>query len=110
VRAQQPKKAEKKTQEALDSRYSFRDGLARFVLGQAVLHVLRKDAVLRHWYKGIKRRRGSKIARVAVMRRLTTILWHVLHKQQPYVLGGSRVQNKTQAQDEPMIAAGAAKV
>jgi transposase len=85
-------------------------GLARFVLGQAVLHVLRKDAVLRHWYKGIKRRRGSKIARVAVMRRLTTILWHVLHKQQPYVLGGSRVQNKTQAQDEPMIAAGAAKV
>jgi transposase len=66
--------------------------LARFVLGQAVLHVLRKDALLRDWYKGIKRRRGSKIARVAVMRRLATIIWHLLRKQQPYVLGGPRLR------------------
>jgi transposase len=62
--------------------------LARFVLGQAVVHVLRKDAALRHWYKGIKRRRGSKIARVAVMRRLATIIWHLLRKQQKYMVGG----------------------
>jgi transposase len=74
--------------------------LARFVLGQAVLHVLRKDAVLRNWYKGIKRRRGSKIARVAVMRRLTTAIWHMLHKQQPYLLGGPRAKNKGQTQEE----------
>jgi len=66
-------------------------------LGQAVLHVLRKDSVLREWYKGIKRRRGSKIARVAVMRRLATIIWELLRKEQTYVPGGPRRQAKRQA-------------
>jgi transposase len=58
--------------------------LARHVLGEMVLHALRRDGVLKRWYLNIKRRRGAKIARVAVMRRLTTILWHMLTKQQPY--------------------------
>lgn len=58
--------------------------LARHVLGEMVLHGLRRDGLLKRWYLNIKRRRGSKIARVAVMRRLTTILWHMLTKQQPY--------------------------
>ncbi|MGI9429244.1 MAG: IS110 family transposase, partial [Bythopirellula sp.] len=53
-------------------------GIARFVLGQAVIHVLKKDKYVREWYRRIKRRRGSKIARVAVMRRLTTSIWHML--------------------------------
>lgn len=43
---------------------------------------------MRAWYLRIKRRRGSKIARVAVMRRLTTILWHMLQKREPYQIGG----------------------
>ena len=63
-------------------------GLARFLLGQMVLHVLRQDPWLRRWYQGIKRRRGAKIARVAVMRRLATILWHVLTHGRPYETGG----------------------
>jgi transposase len=71
--------------------------LARFLLGQAVLHVLRKDSVLREWYKGIKRRRGSKVARVAVMRRLTTIIWNLLSKEQTYVPGGPRRQAERRA-------------
>lgn len=62
--------------------------VARFILGQLVLHVLRKDGNMRAWYKGIRQRRGSKIGRVAVMRRLTTILWHMLRNQTPYVIGG----------------------
>jgi transposase len=82
-------------------------GLARFLLGQAVVHVLRKDGVLRNWYKGIKRRRGSKIARVAVMRRLTTAIWHMLHKQQPYVLGGPRAKKEAQGQKEALVASAA---
>jgi transposase len=60
--------------------------LARFVLGQLVLHVLRRDAKMRRWYKQVKNRRGSKIARVAVMRRLATVIWHMLHHDQPYQL------------------------
>jgi transposase len=62
--------------------------IVRFLLGQLVLHMLRTDGKLRKWYKGIKKRRGSKIARVAVMRRLTVILWHMLSEQEPYRPGG----------------------
>jgi transposase len=62
--------------------------IARFLLGQQVLHLLRKDGGMRHWYRRIKHRRGSKIARVAVMRRLATIVWHMLTKQEAYQYGG----------------------
>lgn len=61
---------------------------ARFILAQVVLHVLRRDGWMRAWYGRIKRRRGSKIARVAVMRRLATIIWHMVKHQQRYVIGG----------------------
>lgn len=61
--------------------------MVRFILGQLVIHVLKQDAVIRKWYQRIKRRRGSKIARVAVMRRLCTIFWHMLTHKQPYQRG-----------------------
>lgn len=63
--------------------------LVRFLLGQMVIHALRGDAHLRVWYRQIKRRRGSKVARVAVMRRLCTSLWHMLYHQQPYRSGAA---------------------
>jgi transposase len=56
----------------------------RFLLGQMVLHALRGDPGLRSWYRQIKLRRGSKIARVAVMRRLCEALWHMLKEKQDY--------------------------
>jgi len=58
--------------------------MVRWLLGQAVVKVLRFDGVMRGWYKRIKKKRGSKIARVAVMRRLACILWHMLKKKQRY--------------------------
>jgi transposase len=58
--------------------------MVRYLLGQAVVKVLRFDGVMRAWFKRIKKRRGSKIARVAVMRRLTTILWHMLKRKEKY--------------------------
>lgn len=64
--------------------------LARCILGQMVLHVLRRDASMKQWYLRIKKRRGSKIARVAVMRRLATIIWYMLKRQQPYKLCSTR--------------------
>lgn len=75
--------------------------MARYLLNQMVLHVLRRDGVMREWYKRIKRRRGSKIARVAVMRRLATIIWHMLKRRVPYQL--SSLQPATAA--EPATAA-----
>ena len=58
--------------------------MVRYLLGQAVIKVLRFDGAMRNWFKRIKKRRGSKIARVAVMRRLATIIWHMLTKKQKY--------------------------
>ena len=58
--------------------------IARWVLGQASKHVLRNDPQLRAWFKKLKRKRGSKIARVAVMRRMTTIIWHMLTKRRTW--------------------------
>ena len=60
----------------------------RFLLGQMVLHVLRKDKRIRDWYREVRKRRGSKIARVAVMRRLATLIWHMVKHQEAYQPGG----------------------
>jgi transposase len=56
-------------------------GLARWLLAPVTHKVLRKDARLREGFKRSKRRRGSTIARVAVMRQLATIIWHMLSKR-----------------------------
>ena len=58
--------------------------IVRHVLNHAVMHVLRADISMRRWHKRIKTRRGTKIARVAVMRRLATIIWHMLKRQECY--------------------------
>lgn len=58
--------------------------MARWLLAQLVHKVLRRDARLREWFKRVKRRRGSSIARVAVMRKLATIIWHMLSKRKTY--------------------------
>ena len=63
-------------------------GMVRFIVGQMVLHALKKDPYMREWYRRIHRRRGSKIARVAVMRRLVTIFWHMLTHEKSYTVGG----------------------
>ena len=59
--------------------------IARWLLAQMTRQVLRKDPQLREWFKRIKRRRGSSIARVAVMRKIATIIWHMLSKKKAYV-------------------------
>jgi transposase len=58
--------------------------VARWLLGQVVLHVLRKDANMKAWYKTIRVRRGSKIARVAVMRKLSVVIRNMLASNQDY--------------------------
>jgi hypothetical protein len=52
--------------------------MVRYLLAQAIQHLLRRDGGIRAWYQRIKRRRGSKVARVAVMRRTAVILWRML--------------------------------
>jgi transposase len=52
--------------------------MVRYLLAQVILHLLRRDGGIRAWYQRIKRRRGSKVARVAVMRRTAAIMWRML--------------------------------
>jgi hypothetical protein len=52
------------------------------------MHVLRRDPWMKAWYGKIKRRRGAKIGRVAVMRRLADIMEQMVKNQEPYVIGG----------------------
>jgi len=65
-------------------------GTVRFLLGQLVTRVLRQDPHLRAWYRSIKRRRGAKIARVAVMRKLSTRIWQMLKQEEPYLADSHR--------------------
>ena len=58
--------------------------MARWLLAQVTIKVLRRGARLREWFKRLKRRRGSSIARVAVMRKLATVIWHMLSKRMTY--------------------------
>ncbi len=57
---------------------------ARNVLNFAVNYVLRKDKAMREWHKKIKGRGKAKVARVAVMRKLATIIWHMLRWDKEY--------------------------
>jgi transposase len=57
---------------------------ARWLLAQLVHKVLRRDARLRDWFRRVKRRRGATVARVAVMRKLATVIWHMLSKRKTY--------------------------
>jgi transposase len=57
--------------------------MVRFILGQVILHVLRRDRPMKAWYLRIRRRRGAKIAKVAAMRRLATIPCRGAPQQSP---------------------------
>jgi transposase len=57
---------------------------ARFLMGQLITHVLRKDNVMRDWYRRVRKRRGSRVARVGAMRRLATIIWRMLKNGEAY--------------------------
>ena len=58
--------------------------MARWVLGQASKHIIRTDPEMRAWFKKLKRKKGSKVARVAVMRRMATVIWHMLTKRKTW--------------------------
>jgi transposase len=76
--------------------------IARFMLGELVLHVVRRDPWMKQWYGKIKRRRGSKIGRVAVMRRLVDVCEQMIRGEQPYVIGGPAArQQATKPADSP---------
>ncbi len=73
--------------------------MVRFLLAQVILHLLRRDHTIRAWYQRIKRRRGSKIARVAVMRRTAVIIWRMLSTGETWRAGNAT--SETAAAGDP---------
>jgi hypothetical protein len=78
--------------------------MARWLLAQVTIKVLRRDARLREWFKRVKRRRGASIARVAVMRKLATIIWHMLSKRRTYAECRALAEAGTSEGEQPNCA------
>jgi transposase len=58
--------------------------LLRWVLVLAATQAVRKPGPLRTWFHAVKKRRGKKVARVALARRLAEIVFHVWQRECDY--------------------------
>jgi transposase len=74
--------------------------MARWLLAQVTIKVLRRDARLREWFKRLKRRRGASIARVAVMRKLATVIWYMLSRRMTYAECRALGESGTKTREE----------
>jgi len=73
----------------------------RFLLGQAAFHLMRKDARVRASYRKLRKRRGAKIALVAVMRRIVCCIWHMLRTGEAYRIGGTDPDSAATPRKDP---------
>lgn len=62
----------------------------RWLLGQAVTHLIRIDPKALRRYKKLRRKKKAKVARVALMRWITTVLWRMLNANEPYRINGKK--------------------
>jgi transposase len=60
---------------------------ARHLLVEAAWQTARAPGPLRAFYERVRARRGNHIAAVAVARKLTVIIWHLLTKSEDYAWG-----------------------
>jgi len=56
----------------------------RWIAIQCAQQLAKADGPLRHFYLRIKKRKGHNVAVVAVARKLVTLAWHMLTKNEPY--------------------------
>jgi len=83
------------------------DAAARHVLVEAAHSVERAPGPLRAFKRRVQARRGFQIAMVAVARKLATIAWHLLTKQEDYAYARPALTHRKLRQAE--LAAGAPK-
>lgn len=60
----------------------------RWLLGQSVTLLIRADPKARARYMKLRRKKRPKIARVALMRWISTVLWRMLKKREEYRING----------------------
>lgn len=56
----------------------------RSVMVEAACQVRSKKNPLFQFYERLKEKKGNKIARVALARKMLTVLWHMIHKKEPF--------------------------
>lgn len=56
----------------------------RSVMVEAACQVRSKKNPLLHFYERLKEKKGNKIARVALARKMLTVLWHMVNKKEPF--------------------------
>jgi len=56
----------------------------RYLLGQVVFHLVKKDRTIRDVHRRLRKRRGPKTAMVAIMRRIACRIWHMLQTGEAY--------------------------
>lgn len=61
----------------------------RWLVGQSITHLTKKDPKAHKRYQKLKRKKPPKVARVAVMRWLLTVVWQMLTKNEKYRLNGT---------------------
>jgi transposase len=61
----------------------------RWGMIQAAAHARPSWRNLFHFYERIKTKKGSKVARVALARKMLTIAWYLIKKQEAFSLGNS---------------------
>ena len=77
---------------------------ARWLLGQAVTHVIKRDAKARKRYMKLRRKKKAKVARVALMRWIVTVLWRMLKNKEKYRLNGLRGNYLVRKESKPKAA------
>lgn len=65
---------------------------ARWLLCQAITHLIRTDPKAKKRYEKLRRKKKAKVARLAMMRWLVTVLWRMLTNKEKYRLNGKKGQ------------------
>ena len=74
------------------------NAMGRWMLVQSAHQLARLSTPLRPFYERIRKKSGHQVAIVAVARKLATLVWHLLTKQQPYRYANARLIDKKFAQ------------
>ena len=70
---------------------------ARWFLAESAEALIRTPSPLASLYQRVARKKGHNIAKIAVARKMSELVWHVLSKQSPYLYQKHRLTQEKQA-------------
>jgi transposase len=70
---------------------------ARWFLAESAEALIRTPSPLASLYQRVARKKGHNLAKIAVARKMSELIWHVLSKQSPYLYQKHRLTQEKQA-------------